>query len=396
MRAGRFLFLYLKLVMIIEKIIIKNLRNHSYTEGSFYSGNNFIFGENGAGKTTILEAISLAALSKSFVQNADQSLIKNGEQGYSIAINSRSDSGSAYMINIIYEPGKRKKIKNTFGDNLLPKDIIGIIPCVVLSPDDKSITGGAPSERRSFVDRIISQLSKKYLEDLIHLKNVLKQRNSVLSNYHESPNDDLLDLWTDKLINIARDIIFKRASFTVDFADYFTKEYELVAENKETAEFAYLPDSNDKIYVRDSLSKEEISNLLKKRLDKLYKIEKIRGISLFGPQKDDFSIRINGGTAKEYASQGQHKSLLVSLKFAEYKYLKNLKNENPVILLDDIFSELDEHRALNVFKIIEQLNAQSFVTITELERIKPLHALKRFKTLEINEGTIQREFFKEL
>ena len=357
--------------MIINKHIIINLRNHEITELEFNPSLNVIYGLNGAGKTTILESIAISSLSKSFMQVSDMSLIRESENYYQVYTEARTDLNNLYKIRITNKKGYRKLINSSYGDNLYPKEIIGVMPLVVLYPDNKSITFGGPSERRDFVDRLLSQASRSYMRSLMKYRKILKQRNNLLSQIKKGYFNDQgqLNSWTEQLLMTGAELIFKRNEFVNGFKGFFKSAYENVAENVEQVDLEYSSDAPDGFQSDASLSKEDISERLKIDQSKLKDEEFRRGTTMLGPQKDDFVIRINGGTAKEYASQGQHKSLLIALKFAEFNYLKDARKETPLILLDDMFSELDKKRSKKALEMVLETSAQAFVTATEIDKM---------------------------
>ncbi|MFH1051878.1 MAG: AAA family ATPase, partial [bacterium] len=205
--------------MKISGITIENVRNHLGTSIDLDFGLNVFYGLNGAGKTSILEAVSICGFSKSFLPVLDSSLINTGNNSYSVMAKAVSDNDIPYKISVTYEKSKRKRISSTIGDNLLAKDIIGEMPMVILSPDYKSITFGSPEHRRSFVDRLLSQASKIYIEDLMNYKRALKQRNSLLSDFASGRKFELSHLkpWTELLIKTGSDIMLKRLAFLDEF-----------------------------------------------------------------------------------------------------------------------------------------------------------------------------------
>lgn len=333
---------------------------------------NVLHGLNGSGKTTVLEAIAVASFSKSFLPAPDSSLVRRGEEGFYVSVRARSDHDSPYRVSVAYRPGTRKKISSNAGDHLSPKDIIGELPLVILSPDYKPITFGSPADRRQFADRALSQASKRYVEDMIDLKKILRQRNNLLSDARAGRwfDHDLLDPWTEKLINTGAEVVIRRKRFVDEFRPYFRGIYEKVSGGKEVVDIYYEPNGINSDEIAQMITAEDVRAKYETLAGELADDELRRGTTAFGPQKDELRITINDGLAREYASQGQHKSLLISIKFAEFEYLKDKKNETPVILLDDIFSELDSRRSRLVIDLLKINRAQTFITVTETERLK--------------------------
>lgn len=376
--------------MNISELHIENLRNHSNTLVDFCNGINIITGLNGAGKTTILEAIYICCFSKSFQPTPEKELISKHKDFYSLYLKAKSDYKSNYNVNVAYKINDKKRISSSLGDNLLAKDVIGVIPIVVLNPDYKNITFGAPQNRRDFIDKVLSQTNKLYLENLIKLKKALKQKNYLLSISKKNKHFDYtqIDTWSDLIIDLSTDIVFKRIEFVSIFKNYFLETYEEVSKNAEEIDLVYVPNginqyfSNiDRIQLKETLKQFQIS----KRIDEFN-----RGTTLVGPQKDEIKIIVNGGIAKDYASQGQHKSLLISLKFAEFHFLRDRHNETPILLLDDIFAELDNLRSELVLKLISDHKVQTFITTTENNKFQNLlNSDINIKQLNVKNGIIK-------
>jgi len=378
--------------MKISGIRFDNVRNHLHTDIELNFGLNVFFGLNGAGKTSILEAVSICGFSKSFLPVQDSSLISTGYNAYSISADARNDNNIPYKVSISFEKTKRKKISTTLGDNLLAKDIIGEMPMIILSPDYKSITFGSPENRRSFIDRLLSQSSKVYIEDLISYRKALKQRNSLLSDASASKRFDMAQLipWTDLLISLGSDIMQRRILFLEEFSKMFKSYYEKVSSGKEEVDLEYNPNGFEtKDMQKDkSFLESKLATLFENHLED----EKRRGATLFGPQKDEVKITINGGIAREFASQGQHKSLLVAMKMGEFEFLTNKRHETPIVLLDDIFSELDEERIKMVFELIRQNSAQTLITITNPDTMKRiLNDISESVFFEVVEGKVYKK-----
>ncbi len=368
--------------MKISGIRIENIRNHLLTNIDLNFGLNIFYGLNGSGKTSILEAVSICGFSKSFLPVLDSSLINSGNNDYSVIAKAVSDNDIPYSISVAYEKAnscnrKRKKISSSIGDNLLAKDVIGEIPMVILSPDYKSITFGSPEHRRNFIDRLLSQSSKVYFNDLMNFRKVLKQRNSLLNDFASGKRFDPLQLkpWTEQLVKTGTDIMHRRLSFLGEFKLLFEEYYKKVSSGKEEVNLEYFSNGFEG-HEFQTVATENEKILIENKLSILYQNhlenEKRRGVTLFGPQKDDIRISINGGIAKEFASQGQHKSLLVALKLAEFEFLLSKRHETPIVLLDDIFSELDEERIKMVFELINRNSAQTLITITNPDSMKKI------------------------
>ncbi len=362
----------------IKSLEIRNLRNHAVSRIEFGGSLNVIAGENGAGKTTILEAIAICAFSKSFLPASDNSLIKIGGDYYKTSLTAERDLGTPYYASVLSERGKRKRIENSFAESVYPKDLVGKIPTIILSPDLKEITFGGPDARRRFLDRILSQIYASYLEDLSLYKKSLRQRNKLLGKIKLgfSISESEINPWTENLIKYGSRIILKRSRFIEEFRPYFKKYYARVSNGKEVVDLEYAPCGAGDLFSGVKPYKiEEIASIIAEKFVNLRSDERARGTTLFGPQKDEVIVKINGGAAREYASQGQHKSILLGVKMAEFKYLKDKTNETPIMALDDVFSELDEERAKNALEIIIENRAQAFITTTDVRMAERIRAL---------------------
>jgi len=357
--------------MKVKSLKIENFKNHENTEIGFSSNMNIFFGRNGAGKTSILEAISMSALTKSFSIYNDSHLIQFEKDKFFINIELERDRETYFSISTEKTKRGKKSIGSSFQDNMRPKEVIGLIPIIILSPDAKEITFGSPDNRRKFIDSTISQISNLYLEDLYRYNKVLKQRNVLLKKTTSISDFESrqLKLWTEKLVDIGIRIIKKRSTFIEEIKPIYEKYYSIISDNKESVSLEYSPNGY-KVNSIAALNINDLKEILTEYSSKKIDSEFRRQMTLFGPHKDELNLFINGHLVRDTASQGQHKSALISLKLAEFDYIRQLHNEIPIVLLDDIFSELDEKRIKLVLEVINKNLAQAFVTVTEVDKIK--------------------------
>lgn len=344
------------------------LRNHDETFIELAPRVNVFCGMNGHGKTSMLEAVSLCALSTTFVPCDDKALIKRGSDACSASVTAYTDLQTPYKVSVTISTHERKLIMSSLGKRLTPQDIIGEMPMVALSPDFKAISAGTPADRRKFMDSILSQASKLYMKDMLSLKRILKQRNTMLhSAKNGHPIDTaLLDTWTESLIEISVAIVLKRWAWMREFSTYMRVSYADISDGREDVAMLYEPDAlpPELISGDEPPSPEDLRTAYRRIFDSVAAQERKRGTTAAGPQKDEIVFTVNGGIARESASQGQHKTLLIALKTAEFQYLKDMRAETPLLLLDDVFSELDSARAGNVFHLLAS-GAQTFVTTTD-------------------------------
>jgi len=375
-------------------LAVSAFRNHTNTSlDNFIKSINVISGPNGAGKTSLLEAISVAALTKSFTDSPDNTLVQTGTAGFSIDAEFISDLGVTLKCQVEYQLGPPAK-KSIFVNNdrlRRSSDLIGRIPIVALSPDDKVITGGAPEERRRFLSLVLSQASKLYLDDEIEFRKALKHRNSLLGNIREkgvSPHKakELLAPWTEVVIDRSSRIMSRRSAFVKEFSPFLLESYALVSSGNETPSLAYAPMGFEK----ELHSAHEMRGFLEEEYTR-YEFEELRrGISLIGAHRDELVIMIAGEReAKKYASQGQHKSLLVAMKLAEFNYLRDASGETPILLLDDVFSELDAARSKRLLELIASGRfGQTFISSTTRENFNDMIAPSSRKIFSVEAGSV--------
>jgi DNA replication and repair protein RecF len=363
-----------KSVVRLRRVYFRNLRNHAVTELEAADGVNVITGLNGEGKTTVLEAIALSTLTRSFVGTQDAYLVRRGQKRYDVKVEGRSDYGAPHRIEVTYDVGTGKTITLDGSVAANAAQVIGTAPTVVLSPDMKAITNGAPAERRRFLDMVISQAKRRYLDELMQYRRVLKQRNVILTNarkHGRSVDRALIEPWDEGLIERAAHLMHERTRFLHEFEPIFKATAGEVATGVDEVEIRYLPDG-----VQVPLgSVDDYRDALWLRSKQVWAEEQRRGTTLFGVHRDDLRMDINGGDVRVSASQGQHKTLLIGLKIAEFHYLAAQCAETPLILLDDIFGELDARRAERVYDLTRNL-AQTFITVASLDLLPFLKGRK--------------------
>ncbi len=361
--------------MRAESIHLRNFRNHSGTfVRELVPKINVLVGSNGAGKTSVLEALSLCTLTKSFTTYSDAVLVQRGEQKLEVDSHSVSDLGVPHRVSIAIEAGPplRKTIVANSERIRSSAELVGLAPVVVLTPDEKIITGGSPNERRRFLNMVLSQASRAYLEDEIEYRRALKQRNSILANARKERRpleyvQPLLAPWTALLLKNGAHIMRRRARFTEEFRPRLLAAYSMLSQSREEPSLAYLPMGLDQ-------AGEDFESFLLEEAAGVEAEEIRRGATLFGPHRDELMLFINPGQeARLYASQGQHKTLLVAMKLAEFQYLREASGETPMLLLDDVFSELDEQRAKQLLELAASGNlGQTFITSTEAARFESI------------------------
>ena len=368
--------------MILKKIILRNFRNYEEQVIDLNNRFNFIFGDNGHGKTNILEAISFLTYGRSFIGAVENECIKFGCDEFFIEGEFENDLENTFTIRLVYNLSTKKKAYFLNGDKVsgFSSEIFGRFPVVFLSPHSLNITYGNPSERRKFFDILIAQTNKLYLDYLKMYSKILKQKNALLKsnlangNIAGSEFNDLLESYNEKMAEVSANIIFRRLKFLDEFKVFFQRNFSELTPEDDNTHINYFTDFSGEISNSGEMSPESINIALSSEFRNRYNEEISRGISVVGPQRDDYIFRLEKRTGsgerknfnlKSYGSQGEHKTFLVALKLAEYYYLMDRSGTCPVLLLDDVLSELDSGRISN---IVSHLNNFGQVMLTTTDR----------------------------
>ncbi len=334
--------------MIVKQIKLKDFRNYDNLDLKLDSGINIFYGNNAQGKTNIIEAIFMSAIGKSFRTNKDSELIQFGKNSALIDIN-YENSDREGKINIEISDKKRVKINDIPLKKL--SEILGKIYVVLFTPDDINILKGSPSNRRKFLNIMISQLRPLYMFALSEYTNAMNQRNTYLKQIKlENRAEDMLDIWDMKLAELGMKIYSYRKEFIEKISEKIQNVHSKITNNNEKIEIAYNFECKNK--------QEYIENLRKNR-----KIDIIKGITSYGVHRDDFYININNNLISAYGSQGQHRTAILSLKISELQIIYDEVGEYPILLLDDFMSELDNERRINLLENIN--NNQVIITCTD-------------------------------
>ncbi len=337
---------------------LTNFRNHEDSSIEFADGVNFITGPNAQGKTSILEGLSYVCLTKSFLQQPEKSVVRFEADTLCVDASVEKDRGTPHEVKITYERKSGKKYILDGNEVRRAADVVGMFPVVILHPGNLTLTGGGPSDRRKFLDMILSQVSKSYLEESIEYARALKQRNRVLLDGRLTGRLDLgiLDAWTDALVAHGAQIVERRSSFVKEFREVFVSAYDWLVKYYETPDMIYMPSFTTGPDIEDTFFAE---------LQRVSMVERSRGATIVGPHRDDLEFTLNGVPVRDFASQGQNKTVLVALKMAEFQCIKTKLAETPVVLLDDVMSELDSFRSASTLRSIAGLG-QTFITATDI------------------------------
>jgi DNA replication and repair protein RecF len=372
----------------LQRLALETFRNHEQSIVDCSPGVNIFLGDNGEGKTNILEGISYLCLSKSFYAANDTVVMNVHKNGFTVTGEFLSDGNISYESRITFDKQQNQK-SITVNKTKIDKasSLLGRFPVVILSPEQSSITVGSPSDRRRFVDFVISQSSRIYLEQLIDYKRVLKQRNKVLSDmlFLHKEHDAALEPWNENLVRVGTAIIKKRKEFIEEFQIFVTDAYATLAGTRERPGISYEPS-----FPCGGSDSEAIEAVFRQTLNDCYQEEHRAGHSLVGPHRDEFLFKINDLEVRSFASQGQHKTFLIALKLAECFYLKERCNETPILLLDDVLSEMDGRRSQRLLERIAELG-QVFLTSTDERALNWMPVLSaRPRKFFVRQGTIDR------
>jgi len=344
--------------MYLQQLSVINFRNYAEAELTFSEGVNVFTGNNGAGKTNLMDAIHYLSLCKSYFNPVDSQQIKQ-DADFFIINGNFNKNGSHEAVACSVKRNQKKQFKRNKKDYQRLADHIGLFPLVMVSPYDISIIIEGSEERRKFIDNVISQTDNSYLDELIVYNKVLINRNALLKLIADTGRYDpnLMEVMDEQLTVSGNRIFEKRKSFMESFTEIFNKHYQYLSDNAEQVELIY----------ESQLLQDDIASLLKKSLEKDRALER----TTCGIHKDDLLFAIHGMPMKKFGSQGQQKSFLIALKLAQYSFLDQQNGFKPILLLDDIFDKLDDQRVTQLMQMISNHNfGQVFITDTNVNRVK--------------------------
>lgn len=360
--------------MKLNNLKLTNFRNYSNLEINFPANLNFIYGNNGSGKTNLVEAIYILSLTKSFRINNDKYLIKKGEEKAQIdgeILNRKLVTSYKVIIN---KDGKKVLIDHNKVDKI--SEYVSRIAIVLFNPRDIELINAAPNERRKLINIEISQLYREYLIILSNYNKILKQRNAYLKQMYLNGNErnEYLDILTSKLVSLGKSIYKYRKDYIENINKYVGDIYEKIF-------------MSGKLKIRYisafSKTEEEIFDNFKK----LYVKELEFGKTLMGIHHDDIEFLLDSNKLKEFGSEGQLKNAILSFKLAEIELIKEKKDDYPILILDDLFSELDSLKIINILNMLNN-EVQTFITLTNIELV-PKEILKISKIYEVISSEIK-------
>lgn len=360
--------------MILTSVSLKNFRNYRELELAPDEGINIFHGKNAQGKTNFLEAVYVACTSKSQKSSREKEMISFDSDESHIKINFKKKN-SIFRIDIHLRRNNTKGIAVNKVTLKRVSELFGLAPVVIFSPEDLNIIKNGPAQRRRFMDMELCQLDKVYVHRLASYTRLLNQKNKLLKVLDVQPEmNEFLDVYNEELVKYGSQIIEIRQKFIDRLNLIIREKHEKLSSSSEELELKYEPD----------VKQEDFSA----RLKKICFLEKKNRVSMTGPQKDDLIFMVNGNDLRYYGSQGQQRSAVLSLKLSEIAITEETFGETPVLLLDDVLSELDEERQN---RLLESLgNMQVFITCTGVEDFlnKRIHIDKIFR---VNNGYITGE-----
>ena len=336
--------------MIIESIELKNYRNYDKLHMDFSHGTNILYGDNAQGKTNILEAIYVCATTKSHRGSKDKEIIQFDRDESHIKLNVRKRD-VPYRIDMHLKKNRAKGVAVNGVPIKKASELFGIVNVVFFSPEDLNLIKNGPAERRRFIDLELCQLNKLYVHSLVQYNKIVTQRNKLLKDIMFRPDyEETLDIWDMQLVQYGREVIRCREAFVGQLNDLIGGIRQLSGE-KESLHISYEPNVTVDMF-EDTLRKSRPSDLKQRT-------------TLTGPHRDDLSFIINDIDIRRFGSQGQQRTAALSLKLAEIELVKKIVNDYPILLLDDVLSELDGSRQNHLLSGINHI--QTMITCTGLE-----------------------------
>lgn len=348
--------------MQINFVELRNFRNYSFEKFVLNDKINILLGDNAQGKTNLLESIYFSCIGKSFKTKNEKELVKSGSKNAKIIVDFEKNNGKN-TISIEFKDGQ-KFVKLNEINITKTSSMLGNLACVFFSPNELKLVKEAPEDRRKFLDIDISQLNINYFNALIKYNKILKERNKLLkSTENEKTIEDTLPIWDIQLAKSASEVIAFRLEFIDKLNSLSKKEHTYLSGGKENLTIEY--SSCDNFFGK---SLEEIEKTLVKKLNENHEKDFRLKYTTVGPHRDDIKIYLNDMEVKAFGSQGQQRTSLLAIKLAELEIFKEVFEEYPILLLDDVFSELDENRKIRLFERVK--NVQTIITTTKFDMLK--------------------------
>lgn len=374
--------------MHINRLFLQNFRNHEETVIESAPHVNVITGPNGAGKTNIIDAIHYLCMSRSFISSSDRYVVADGENYFTVEGAFAGNIRSSFNVECRYSGSEGKKIFVNGSPLDRFTDLIGMVPVVVLSPEDRKLTADGPAERRGFIDGFISQISSSYLNDLVRYNRIRKQRNRTLQESDGSHQmmESLLEPWTMQLIEVGSRIVRRRAAVLERFRDYLNDQYQKLAG------MVLKPDLTYQTFYNSDLFEGTIEEAFRIELERTFERELEREQTVIGPHRDEIVFHLGDMELRNYGSQGEHRLFTIALKLAQLFYYSDELEDLPLMLMDDVFGNLDPEKTQIVLRTLQRHPGQTFITSASEE---PFHSMEWAEGgnnawFRVLDGTVER------
>ena len=373
--------------MRLELLSLQDFRNYERVSLELSPGLNIFVGDNAQGKTNLLEAIYVLSLSKSYRAARDQDLIRHGSLGAVVTGRVRKLAALELGFALSHTDKKRLLVN---GKTTTANRFMGNLTTVLFSPDSLQLVKGAPSDRRRFIDIQICQIDSVYRQTLLEYQRVVRQRNSLLKAAQEDRGQlSQLPAWDKQLVHLGTQVMLRRRAVIESLQSYTRALHREISQEKEELELIYQPffaQGDLAVELSCGQSEQELKAIFRQELARLRREEIRRGCTLAGPQRDDFLFVVNGLDLKKFGSQGQQRSAVLACILAELELMHAETGEYPVVLLDDVMSELDQNRRLQLLSLLND-KAQTIVTTTSLASFSP-EMMQRAAVYKIQQGRI--------
>lgn len=348
--------------MRLHHLTLSSFRSHAQTDLDAAPCVNLLVGPNGAGKTNVIEALAYLCLGKSFLGASDSTALRRGEPFFTVEATFEGDDRPDVRLRLAYVDGEGKKAFANGSPLDRLSDLVGRVPVVVLSPDDRDLTAGGPSERRRMLDTTLSQAYPVYLDDLLKYKRALKQKNALLQQVRKGRAlaPGTVDAWDEELASLGGRVIDRRRQFLARFAELLLNAYEMLGSPGGTPTLEYLPSSGSGAETGGDAMRRALARTRRRSTD--------LGRTLVGPHLDEVQFQLDGFDLRPYASQGQHRTYALAVRVAQALFFREHSDEPPLLLFDDVFGPLDPDRTRVVLELLTSGElGQSFVTAARAE-----------------------------
>jgi DNA replication and repair protein RecF len=366
--------------MILRRLSLVGFKNIASSELSFSEGLNCLVGENGAGKTNVLDGVHYLSMCRSSLGGSDRQSLKHGAEFFVVEGEYSADAGHGLRVSCSFAPsgtGAGKKMKADGKEYERLSDHVGLVPIVMVSPADTYLISDAADERRRWLNAFISQLDRTYLQTLVRYNAVMSERNRLLKELYSPAHAEILDVLDMQLAAHGEAIHARRAEIIEQMRPLVAEGYAHLADDREQVELSY----------RSEVTERGMATVLNERRDR----DLASGFTTGGVHRDDVVMRIGGDALRRYGSQGQQKSFLIALKLAQFAVVRRVTGERPILLLDDLFDKLDTGR---VERLISLVDTEHFgqIFISDCNRARLEEVLRRggqeYSLFEIANGSV--------